>query len=342
MHTATDALPDAPREHAHDDHTHKWREGRVADVTVRIWDEEKCAGVADLNDEEGTLRVFLVGELFAGSGLSPKPGDTLRGLLRSHTFGGHWLLDSAEAAEHSSLTRRSPEEEEALHKQRKQARRLEQLVNGETYVGKVVRWNDDTQSGYIKVRSVKARVQFPQSAFVFRNKRPEKHQRVSFVLGRRNGEWVATRVIPQGYAIGFADQPAEQASGTLMNGNGGVTEAVLAAAFVLLHLSAVAFLSLPVAVAYLLLSCLLLSLYRFDKRAAQSSGRTSVSDWVLHLLAALGGWPGALLAQLRYHHHTANIRFIRIFWLTVALNVVWSYILLVRLLDRPELAFLRN
>lgn len=318
----------------------RWREGRIVDVAVRIWDEEKRAGVADVLTETNPPRVFLVGDMFAATDLSPQPGDVLRGILHTHPFGGHWLLDSAENAATSGLQHRSPEEEEALHKQRKQAKRLDQLVNGETYVGKVVRWRDEEQAGYIKVQSIKVRVYFPQSAFVFRNKRPEKRQRVSFVLGRRNGEWVATRVIPQGYSIGFADQPSEQASGTLMSG--GFSEALLAVAFVLLHLSAVSFISLQVAVAYLLLSCLLLSLYRFDKRAAQASGRTSVPDFVLHLLSALGGWPGGLLAQLRYNHHTANIRFIRIFWFTVALNVVWTYLFLVHLISRPEFVFLKN
>ncbi len=346
MHSEN-ALPTAPLPHgtqhddAHEEAERKWREGRIVDVQVKIWDAEKRAGVADVLTEKDPPRVFLVEELFANSGLTPQPGDILRGLLHSHTFGGHWLLDSADSVEHSSLTQRTPEEEEeALHKQRKEARRMEQLVNGETYVGKVVRWRDDEAAGYIKVQSLKAKVYFPQSSFVFRDKRPEKHQRVSFVAGRRGDQWVATRVIPQGYTIGFADQPTEQTSGTLMSGS--FSEVVLAIAFVCLHLSAVAFLSLPVAAAYLLLSCLLLWLYRFDKRTAQASGRTSVPDTILHLLSLIGGWPGGLMAQLRYHHHTANIRFVRIFWFTVAANVVWTYIFLVYLLNRPELAFLKN
>ena len=318
----------------------KWREGRIVDAAVRVWDASERTGMADVvnNGDEPPLSVFLVGDLFAATDLSPEPGDVLRGVLQSHPVSGYWLLDSAENAATSSLQRRSPEEEEALHKERKQAKRQDKLVNGETYVGKVVRWNEEEKSGYIKVKSIKARVFFPQSAFVFRDKSPANHQQVSFVLGRRRGEWVATRVIPQGYELGWADRESPS-SGTILGG--GFSESLLGGTFILLFLAAVSFISLPLAAAYLLASCLLLILYRTDKRSAQS-GRTRVPDGVLHLLAMLGGWSGGLLAQMRYQQHTANIRFVRAFWFSVALNAVGTYALLVYFIGSPAFAFLKN
>lgn len=338
---ATQAGAEAAAEEAAGEVGRKWREGRIVDAVVRIWDAAECSGVAEVvagDGNEPPLSVFLVSDLFAATDLSPQPGDVLRGVLQSHPFGGYWLLDSAENAVSSSLQRRSPEEEEALHKERKQAKRQDKLVNGETYVGKVVRWRDEERSGYIKVKSIKARVFFPQSAFVFRDKQPIKHQQVSFVLGRRKGEWVATRVIPQGYALGWADRESPP-SGTLLGG--GFSEMLLGSAFILLFLAAVSFISLPTASAYLLLSSLLLLLYRTDKRSAQS-GRARVPDMVLHLLAALGGWPGGLMAQMRYQHHTSNIRFVRTFWLSVAVNAVGTYLLLVYWADTSALAFLKS
>jgi uncharacterized membrane protein YsdA (DUF1294 family) len=40
----------------------------------------------------------------------------------------------------------------------------------------------------------------------------------------------------------------------------------------------------------------------------------------LHLVALLGRWPGAALAQKRLRHKSSKIEFRRVFWATVALN----------------------
>lgn len=318
---------------------HQWREGHIVDVRVRLWDEESHAGLADVLNEKEPIEVFLVGDFFVDGNLKPQTGDILRGFLINHPFSGYWLLDRVDTLEHSTLVSLTPEEEALLHKQHKQDRRASRLVNGATYVGRVVRWDKAQNTGEIKVRSIKAKVPFSQSAYVLRNTIPKKSDQVSFVLGKRHDQWIATRVIPQGYAIGFADQASLQPSGTLMDG--GISSVILASAFVLLHLLAVSMISLPVAVAYLILSCLLLTLYRFDKRTAEHDGR-HLPDVILHLLAFIGGWPGGLIAQLRYRHHNASIRFIRIFWASAVLNVIFTYFFLVYWLDHPALAFLKN
>ncbi len=68
-------------------------------------------------------------------------------------------------------------------------------------------------------------------------------------------------------------------------------------------------------VSTLAMSLLSYALYATDKRAAQQS-RWRVPERTLHLLALLGGWPGALLAQRRLRHKTAKPRFLLMFWLT--------------------------
>lgn len=318
---------------------HKWRQGRIVDVRVRLWDEQSRSGLADVLSEQEPIAVFLVSDFFDNAELKPQQGDILRGLLTHHPYDGHWLLDRIDRADHSALVSLTPEEEELLHKQEKENRRQSRLVNGATYVGRVVSWDKALNSGYIKVRSIKAKVPFAHSAYILRKTIPNKSDQVSFVLGKRDGKWIATRVIPQGYAIGLADQASISPSGTLMDG--GISSVVLASAFALLHLTAVSFISLPVAVFYLILSCLLLTLYRFDKRTAQNDGRR-LPDIILHLIAFIGGWPGGLIAQLRYRHHNASIRFIRIFWTTAVLNVIFTYLFLVHWLDNPMFSFLKN
>jgi uncharacterized membrane protein YsdA (DUF1294 family) len=60
--------------------------------------------------------------------------------------------------------------------------------------------------------------------------------------------------------------------------------------------------------------------YGLDKRWAANGGRR-VPERTLHLLAVLGGWPGAMLAQRQFRHKTRKIAFRVVFWSLVALHV---------------------
>ena len=69
------------------------------------------------------------------------------------------------------------------------------------------------------------------------------------------------------------------------------------------------------------------SCYARDKRAA-IAGRWRVPENRLHLLALIGGWPGALLAQQRLRHKTKKTSFRIIFWMTVLTNtaaIAWLH-----------------
>jgi uncharacterized membrane protein YsdA (DUF1294 family) len=59
--------------------------------------------------------------------------------------------------------------------------------------------------------------------------------------------------------------------------------------------------------------------YRLDKSAAERDAwRTS--ERMLHFMALLGGWPGALVAQEVFRHKSRKLSFRFVFWTTVALN----------------------
>lgn len=79
---------------------------------------------------------------------------------------------------------------------------------------------------------------------------------------------------------------------------------------------------LPVWVAgiYIAASVACYVLYAIDKRAAVA-GRNRISERTLHLVAVLGGWPGAIVAQQTLRHKTAKASFRRTFWATVVLNL---------------------
>jgi len=79
-----------------------------------------------------------------------------------------------------------------------------------------------------------------------------------------------------------------------------------------------------------LLICLVVSVVTFvvyarDKSAAQRGARRT-PEFVLHLLGAFGGWPGAFVAQRVVHHKTRKLGFQILFWMTFVLEacaVLW-------------------
>lgn len=73
----------------------------------------------------------------------------------------------------------------------------------------------------------------------------------------------------------------------------------------------------------LLLSAVTLLFYAWDKRRATRGG-WRVPETRLHVLALLGGWPGALLGQRWLRHKTIKRRFRVVFWLTVVGHVAVS------------------
>ena len=78
---------------------------------------------------------------------------------------------------------------------------------------------------------------------------------------------------------------------------------------------------------YAAVSLLTIRAYSCDKRAAQI-GLRRTPERRLHLLEALGGWPGALLAQIFYRHKRQKISYQIVFWLIVAGHGLLWYIML--------------
>jgi uncharacterized membrane protein YsdA (DUF1294 family) len=72
-------------------------------------------------------------------------------------------------------------------------------------------------------------------------------------------------------------------------------------------------------VIYLAASVVTFIAYAIDKSAARK-GRWRTKEGTLHLLALIGGWPGALVAQSVLRHKSRKQPFRAIFWLTVILN----------------------
>ena len=79
-----------------------------------------------------------------------------------------------------------------------------------------------------------------------------------------------------------------------------------------------------IAAAYLVLvlvmSLVALVTYGLDKRHARN-GQRRVPERILHWMALLGGWPGALAGQRVFRHKTQKTRFRVVFWLVTVLHV---------------------
>ena len=77
----------------------------------------------------------------------------------------------------------------------------------------------------------------------------------------------------------------------------------------------------PIAVGVLLLvSLLTFFVYGFDKHAAET-GRWRTPENNLHLLALIGGWPGAWCAQRLFRHKVRKASFMTVYWTTVLVHI---------------------
>ena len=96
----------------------------------------------------------------------------------------------------------------------------------------------------------------------------------------------------------------------------------IAAAVFLLFVAGLVFANrLPLAVLglYLTASVAAFVMYAFDKSAARRD-KWRIQENTLHLLALVGGWPGALVAQKLLRHKSSKTSFQFVFWVTVFIN----------------------
>lgn len=179
------------------------------------------------------------------------------------------------------------------------------------YQGKITGWKDGKGFGFVATNGKSEKAFIHIKAFADRSRRPAEGDLVSYeLILEQNGRFRADKVRFAGAAA--ADSTPAR-SGPL-----GV---IFAAAFCCLLLLAGFGGKLPFAFAglYLVASVVAFVAYAIDKSAAQSR-QWRIKESNLHILALLGGWPGALLAQKLLRHKTRKEQFQTVFWLTVLLN----------------------
>ncbi|WP_323846581.1 DUF1294 domain-containing protein [Microbulbifer magnicolonia] len=187
---------------------------------------------------------------------------------------------------------------------------------GSRVKGKISSWNDDKGFGFVEPMPGGKRVFIHIKAFANRQRRPQTGDVVTFELSSdRQGRPRAIKAV----LAGDKPQVRRKSAGSHPTGS---RPMLIGLIFFGLVAASVALGKLPplVLMFYLGMSLLTYLLYYLDKSAARSGGwRTKESS--LHLLALLGGWPGALIAQQRLRRKSRKQPFRFLFWLTVLGNL---------------------
>ncbi len=179
--------------------------------------------------------------------------------------------------------------------------------------GKITQWDDAKGFGFIQPMLKGERIFVHIKALQNRTRRPVLGEVVTYSLGKdEQGRLQAQDVTFAGekYRIRTA-KTASKAPLLLVLGFAGVL--TLALFFGKLPLYVLA--------AYALLSVLTFIVYWWDKRQALAR-RWRTQESTLQLLALLGGWPGALLAQAYLRHKSQKQPFLVVFWFAVVVNLI--------------------
>lgn len=183
------------------------------------------------------------------------------------------------------------------------------------YQGRITQWKDEQGYGFITPNGGGEPIFLHIKAFAGRGQRPQGDEIVTYQIS------TDTRGKPRASAVQFVHGTGRKPAAARQVKSR--WPLLLIAVFFTLLGEAIASKRLP---ALLLAVCVGTSLlafaaYALDKTAARA-GRWRTRESTLHLLALIGGWPGALLAQRQFRHKTSKASFRIAFWTTVLLN--WS------------------
>ncbi len=174
----------------------------------------------------------------------------------------------------------------------------------------LIRWNDAKGFGFLQPQGGKKEIFLHIKALPCYQRRPRIGDRLSVeVETDASGQIFARSAKILGMALSLF---------TLAS--------ILTALLLFLYSLLVAFgrASLHFSAFYVFISLITIVVYGIDKnRAGQQLYR--IPEKRLHLLEMLGGWPGALLAQVFYRHKLRKLSFQAVFWAIVACHLGAGY-----------------
>lgn len=179
--------------------------------------------------------------------------------------------------------------------------------------GRLSQWDDDKGFGFVTPNGGGDRAFVHIKAFERAGRRPVDGDILTYATARD----AQGRL--QAIAIRFATATMRPAAAPRRGWFGPVFAGAFALA--LAGLIATGRLPLHVGTLYGVMSVVTLIVYGVDKQAA-AADRWRTPEVHLHLLALLGGWPGALLAQRWFRHKSSKAEFQRVFRAIVVINLL--------------------
>lgn len=178
--------------------------------------------------------------------------------------------------------------------------------------GKIAQWNEEKAFGFIEPNGGGDNLFIHKTALANRKRVPKFGESITFSLNKDNqGRYCATA------ATFTCEKFTKKQAGNFSHFSIILSMLFLAAISLAWMLG---YLPINLLYAYWGLSTLTFLVYANDKRKAQKGAwRTKESS--LHLLALLGGWPGAAFAQQFLRHKSQKRAFRSAFWLSIILNI---------------------
>jgi uncharacterized membrane protein YsdA (DUF1294 family)/cold shock CspA family protein len=176
--------------------------------------------------------------------------------------------------------------------------------------GELVQWNDERGFGFIAGDD--GRRSFVHISDIGRiATRPHTGDRVSFTLGRGTDGRPAAKQVKIAGANPLNVEARRRGAAPTPAAPGIGVRGVAAGSIVALALADYLLGRAPVwlSIAYLVLGVVSIAVYWFDKRAAEAD-RWRVAEKSLHLIDAIGGIAGGLVAQQLLRHKTSKQSFI--------------------------------
>lgn len=183
--------------------------------------------------------------------------------------------------------------------------------------GQLISWNDAKGFGFIRPRNGGQEIFVHIKAWPAGTARPQGQELLTFEVERNAEGKIRAR------NVAFAQLgKRRQTPGAGSQARSGSAARFMLALFCVLLMACAILWQVPrmVAGAVVGASMLCFGVYAHDKAAARK-GTQRVPENYLHLLALIGGWPGALLAQQLLRHKSSKPAFRAAFWGTVILNV---------------------